>query len=712
MRDPLDISFSSSIAYLISPSKELEERGKELFSLTELRQRLQFYNKHICSLCYSYPHEGLSIYGMYDEGHSAGTKFFRKEGKGGSPDFEVFLQERHREIDRLKTLVAQKDTYYEKLKCFIEEKAGQIRFDVLKIETNDFERFMADGGGAVPDHLLNHRYEIHLWPNSAEEIGGYNKYVREYVEQVIYDNEKHHWLIKEEYRGFLALPAMDAIRTQIKRAFNKDAAIKAECSRIEIQYQYAGLSNYIELLYPYEIHDLRKWQSAVFNALVNGYQFDYTRKIMSVQEMNALIHVEQVFLYYKYVHLLATDKVYSSFEELFTDVTQNGILSDLRNKKTLPVDLALFDYLFSGWLQKRRGWEHGDRSTYQLHLTKMEFELFLKEYKAEEQTRAFLVGNTREEANEICHKNYEAREQWFRIRRKATKGDCKQIPGLEEGDLITQNPDFSTTSEAFALLTNYYAPLYMELEKVSFIEKYKAWNEMTVRAEIAEIESFMANADTLRLPEACEAFSKWGKDTDEFIYLRFKCGFYENLEVSNYPAISSIGNKEACVYGRYFLFHDLLKAKLSELSLTPAEQSRISGTDIVVEDESKATIENETPGNGGMTWQTIQNNFDNVDMAKVYQHFKRGLVDKEYLTEAELVRYLKAAFEDKQVPKPLFNFTNSPKKDRIRLVFYKYYTDVAGKLHGKQQKYAALLGDYFLGYKTPTVASNFSKNGY
>ena len=42
----------------------------------------------------------------------------------------------------------------------------------------------------------------------------------------------------------------------------------------------------------------------------------------------------------------------------------------------------------------------------------------------------------------------------------------------------------------------------------------------------------------------------------------------------------------------------------------------------------------------------------------------------------------------------------------------KYYKNVAGKIHGKQNQYAALLGDYFEGYKTTTVSSNFSKSVY
>jgi len=109
---------------------------------------------------------------------------------------------------------------------------------------------------------------------------------------------------------------------------------------------------------------------------------------------------------------------------------------------------------------------------------------------------------------------------------------------------------------------------------------------------------------------------------------------------------------------------------------------------------------------------TFTNNFDNINPTEIYKHFKAGLVEKGYLTEQELNKYLKAAFELKTIPETLFKIKDAPKKAAIEAVFYKYYKNVAGKIHGKQNQYAALLGDYFEGYKTTTVSSNFSKSVY
>lgn len=109
---------------------------------------------------------------------------------------------------------------------------------------------------------------------------------------------------------------------------------------------------------------------------------------------------------------------------------------------------------------------------------------------------------------------------------------------------------------------------------------------------------------------------------------------------------------------------------------------------------------------------TFDNNFDNIKPSEIYKHFKAGLVEKQYLNEQELKEYLKAAFELKTIPETLFKIKDAPNKAAIEAVFYKYYKNVAGKIHRKQKQYAALLGDYFEGYKTTTVSSNFSKSVY
>lgn len=151
----------------------------------------------------------------------------------------------------------------------------------------------------------------------------------------------------------------------------------------------------------------------------------------------------------------------------------------------------------------------------------------------------------------------------------------------------------------------------------------------------------------------------------------------------------------------------------NEYSLYPHFQRMLNQLKVFIEklnnnlntpQQTETETEQETP--------TFTNAFDNIKPTEIYKHFKAGLVEKGYLTEQELNAYLKAAFELKEIPETLFKIKDAPNKAAIEAVFYRYYKNVAGKIHGKQNQYAALLGDYFEGYKTTTVSSNFSKSVY
>lgn len=107
---------------------------------------------------------------------------------------------------------------------------------------------------------------------------------------------------------------------------------------------------------------------------------------------------------------------------------------------------------------------------------------------------------------------------------------------------------------------------------------------------------------------------------------------------------------------------------------------------------------------------TFTNNFDNITTVEIYKHFKAGLVQKQYLTEQELNEYLKAAFELKTIPETLFKLKHTPTKQKIYTVFYIYYKDISQKKHERQKEYAALLGDFFEGYKTEIIQTNWARD--
>ena len=107
--------------------------------------------------------------------------------------------------------------------------------------------------------------------------------------------------------------------------------------------------------------------------------------------------------------------------------------------------------------------------------------------------------------------------------------------------------------------------------------------------------------------------------------------------------------------------------------------------------------------------RTYTNEFDRVEIDKVITYFKSVLFDPGYLAQDEFKDYIKMAFQDQKIPRIRFKLNTSPKKASITSKFYRYFKNVAIKPHSKARQYAMLLGEYFEGYKTDNVLSNFSR---
>lgn|GEM_PF-3553397 len=124
---------------------------------------------------------------------------------------------------------------------------------------------------------------------------------------------------------------------------------------------------------------------------------------------------------------------------------------------------------------------------------------------------------------------------------------------------------------------------------------------------------------------------------------------------------------------------------------------------------TETTLPIETKSVEPLTLNDLKNNFDNVEISEVYNHFYNAFVKSRHFTERELLEYVYCAFDKMKVPDTLFILKNTPTKHKVMKVFYSYYKDVAGKPYGKQKRYAALLGEYFNGYTTEAVSTNFNK---
>ncbi|WP_162915421.1 hypothetical protein [Paraflavitalea soli] len=254
---------------------------------------------------------------------------------------------------------------------------------------------------------------------------------------------------------------------------------------------------------------------------------------------------------------------FKDFGELFEAAIQLGVIDSSNNMITSEI---LYHYQFNSWLCNHKNCDLNDIEHYLSFLNINTLKEYLNFESQEVGVEKFLSSISDEEAFSEFMIQHNALRSKFRVKRRATKFDCEQMPRLKEGDVISFEPEYKTSKEAYILLTEYYARCYLELEKSTFKQTYKVVNSDTIMAEISEIERFISTVENISLSQASKAYAKHSEDSTEFVYKRLKAGFYEFLEIEKYPWISSIGNVEAMVYGRFFLFYDFLKSALQELS--------------------------------------------------------------------------------------------------------------------------------------------------
>mgnify|MGYP006076802309 CR=1 FL=1 len=106
----------------------------------------------------------------------------------------------------------------------------------------------------------------------------------------------------------------------------------------------------------------------------------------------------------------------------------------------------------------------------------------------------------------------------------------------------------------------------------------------------------------------------------------------------------------------------------------------------------------------------FENNFNSEDIGKVYQHFKRGLVDKGYCEINDLEKFIKVAFEDE---KPLVNKVKliGEYKREIKNLFHSFYKESQYHKGKCASLYGRLLSENFDGYKLNELITNWSKKG-
>ncbi len=324
-------------------------------------------------------------------------------------------------------------------------------------------------------------------------------------------------------------------------------------------------------------------------------------------------------------------------------------------------------------------------------------------------------------------KDYETSTQYEEsIRREPTKAEIESInsnrerlglPSFEEGKEGSIIPEPKGLPEALERIEKLWARKWFESLKRRFEKRVNKGADLgVIREEIESIESEINKAkEAVKLQVALSQSpvsshrsqqsqkvtpQKQISDLSKFMvkveYLRYENGFYEyspedHKELTEYRFSyllnqASFGSHLSRAIGTYVYYLAWLKNKLPTQKIDCDED--------------------------GLITPDFKNTFNKVDSKEVYDHFKEGLVMKNLLSEETLLKYLKAAFEEQAPPKVKFQFTDIESRKKLIHVFYLFYKDKSGKPHGKKDIYVGLLCDYFEGFITSTVSSNFSKGGY
>jgi hypothetical protein len=298
--DNTNLVFPSSYSFLTSPTDELSKFGEELSETQTLSDKLKFYNSNIRSLSFNHYQLKLTLLGDRDDFFSGNSSFF-DFSKASESERSIFLNQRQKEIEKLKFEIDSLEDYGKKLRVLY-NRIGQKSLDQLawKVYSNRYAVFLFNGGGVIPDDLHDEFYGINLEPIGQEEVRIFNDLIFEYVRDLISDPQQFHWLELHNYPGFLFDKAQILFDQRLKNALNPLDTIDFEIRRIRRTFfEEIGAE---ENLYPYVLsNNFEFWQRCLFTSFVNGHSYSFERKQFSVNEAMAFIHVEECLKYYKYL---------------------------------------------------------------------------------------------------------------------------------------------------------------------------------------------------------------------------------------------------------------------------------------------------------------------------------------------------------------------------------------------------------------------------
>jgi hypothetical protein len=266
-------------------------------TILNVKDKLQFYNDNICSLSNNFYNGEIYEFGT-TEYYWRGLGNLLFKAVPNENIYETYLEIRANEVKRLQCLIAGQSTTIEKLKILFEKRAGKLFFsnEACKVYTNDFITFLRNGAGAVPNNIKE--YDIDLsYLRTSEEIKEYNQYLYNFYFKIFKKEAVLPIINGYEYNGFDFELTFKEFQNQLKNSLDIHKTLNNEIKRIEL---FFPLNDFNTIIYRhYDSNKPLQWQCALFNGFINGLQYDLGRIKLEVQQIKDLIHIEQVFCYYK-----------------------------------------------------------------------------------------------------------------------------------------------------------------------------------------------------------------------------------------------------------------------------------------------------------------------------------------------------------------------------------------------------------------------------
>ena len=294
----------------VQVSDKIKNHSKKLLSIKSFRKQLKYYNENICSLSYDFLNEYVDLQscGFYDNNIGVGETFFNFR-EYSKKHVAIYEEERDLELTKLKNaLNLYEIPYQDRLYYLLRNRSGPVRFDNLSAFSSVDYYFYGEARLEIPVFNLN--------PKTESEYLTYNELIMNFARRTKDDPAYCNGMVKYTYPGCRHEVELQNLEKEKQGSLYPKKIIQYWIDTIESEYQIQENYEYKSILADCELFvtNRKKWVNALFRALVNGYEFDYSKITLNLSLCYIMIHVEEVFKLYKKLLLIGkTHHIYTQF---------------------------------------------------------------------------------------------------------------------------------------------------------------------------------------------------------------------------------------------------------------------------------------------------------------------------------------------------------------------------------------------------------------